>query len=128
MRKDERMRNNVIIGGQDFQIIIKEVEDKFENKYDGRIYYDEQKIIIAKRQKEYTEEIVSHEIIHGFIEKTGMSEFFKQKDIDYEYITCALTNIFWQFLKDNTDFFNKQVIINRWYGEPENKPTECIQE
>ena len=103
------MREIVVIGGQQYVIIRIQPSEKLENMYDGRIFYDENKIYLSNNcEINYQDEILAHEIIHALLEKSGVSLLIKKANVDYELVTEMLTNIFWNFLKDNTNFYNEK--------------------
>jgi len=107
------MRTNVIIGGQTFIIERNSPSEELSNKYDGRIFYDKNKIYLSNNcEISYQDEVLAHEIIHGLVEKSGVASILKKSDVNEELVVELLSNIFWNFLKDNTDFFigNKEVL------------------
>ncbi len=103
------MRDKVIIGGQRYIIDREQPSERLENKYDGRIFYAKNRIVLSNDcEISYQDEILTHEVLHGLLEKSGVASLIKKNELDIELVTEMLTNIFWQFLKDNTDFFIRE--------------------
>jgi Zn-dependent peptidase ImmA (M78 family) len=108
------MNKKVIIGGQKFSIKKKKGVEELSYNYDGKVCYHKNKIVLNSNcNDKYIEETLAHEIIHCFLEKTGASNLLKSKEVDHELITEMLSNIFWQFLRDNTNFFDKKEIFRK---------------
>ena len=94
----------ITIGGHEMSIKYEET-CLLEPKYVGRIDMSQNTIMLQKNIAEsYTEEVLIHEIIHGFFEATGIEEMIDDNKKNELYVQ-SLTNIFWRFLKDNTNFF-----------------------
>jgi hypothetical protein len=54
------------------------------------------------------EEVLAHEILHGILEKTGAQNYIVSINGNVENLCCMIENTFWQFLKDNTNFFDRK--------------------
>jgi hypothetical protein len=106
----------VDIGGQIYKIIpskSKCLEDgvdtwaRFMASQNVVYYVDE---LLSER----IEQNISHEILHLFFMETGLSNYLETNNIPFEAPAIFLENIFWQFLKNNTNFFDeaKEVKVN----------------
>jgi hypothetical protein len=72
--------------------------------------YDENKIILKRlKSEEEMEETLAHEIKHFFDAISGRKHYLQSKEVDYELQNVMTDNVFWQFLKDNTDFYTINV-------------------
>lgn len=95
---------SVNIGGHEVKI---EIEDdvKVYHPMSGYAMNWQNLIKLAKNQDDGIKETsLSHEILHEMINKSGIWHELKENDLE-ETLVCGLENIFWRFLKDNTDFF-----------------------
>jgi Zn-dependent peptidase ImmA (M78 family) len=107
--ENKMISDKIIIGGQNYTVELSNPSTFLENKYDGRIIYDQNKIVISKDINiNYQNEVLAHEILHGIFEKSGTTSL---KNPDIETMVTVLTNTFYNFLKDNTDFYKKMDII-----------------
>lgn len=61
--------------------------------------------IIAGASEQYKEMILAHEILHGIVDATKIDLGDKE-----EPFVLAMERVFFQFLKDNTNFFNSKDI------------------
>jgi len=51
-------------------------------------------------------ESIAHEILHGLIIESGVNSMFDKKEVDHEEFNGIMENTFFQFLLDNTNFFD----------------------
>jgi len=111
--------NNVLIGGHlieielvdpDNRLLLK--EDEFLQNF-GLCVYSENKIYINKDLSEsLKEECLIHEIKHMIDFYSSRKNYLSQfKDLNEEYQNLLTDNIFWRFLKDNTNFFKDRILI-----------------
>lgn len=105
---------NICIGGHCIHIIDMPMADKM-GCYDA---INNQITLSSELQATIKEQVLCHEIIHFMVYETGLNNVLNlagdKKDTDMlEIVSRMLENIFWRFLKDNTNFFNPL------YHEPE---------
>ena len=99
----------VIIGGHEYKIEHNEIECvKFDNT-PCLIDYSIQKILsnFGESTESCKEQSICHEILHGLLRESGYYKLLEAKDIHAESMPTLMENIFWRFLKDNTNFFKK---------------------
>ena len=90
------------IGGIEYTIIHGPLE------YCGNYDYERKTITISDGTNgDVYDEILAHEILHGLLTHSGANEYLENKGADDEVVVSILSNVFYNFLRDNTDFFNK---------------------
>lgn len=98
------MKDSVKVAGHVYEIIRTESVDINENW--GLIQYKNMKIKLDKELKgSRLEETLTHEIIHAVLSESGCQGYLNSKEVDKELFISLIENTFYQFLKDNTDFF-----------------------
>lgn len=123
--------NQINIGGHNY-ITLK--TDVINNNHDYLGFYNSatKTIEVANNQAESSkEQSFSHELIHCLLCETGAHDFLEQKEIDKEALPTMLENMFWRFLKDNTNFFHDNNKEEDFFGccighvtDPENLQVE----
>lgn len=105
---------SVFIGGR--EIVIKVVENSDDLHVDdcssnwGMSKCDMSMIFLKRLQDEsQMEQVLCHEIKHFLDYDTARKEYLRSiPGLDYELQNSMTDNIFWQFLKNNTSFFNER--------------------
>jgi len=98
--------NSVNIGGHEVRIIIL---DQNEIRQDTSACTNQWAGVIQVSNAcadSYQEQLVSHEILHQILHKTGAEFHFDYDKKDTEAFISNIENVFWRFLKDNTRFFD----------------------
>ena len=96
----------VNVGGHDIKIIVKKDREEM-----GRYNAINNTIKLkAGLSESKAEQVLCHEIIHFLLYESGTTNVLGVEGSDnyvlFENVTRTLENIFWRFLKDNTNFFN----------------------
>jgi hypothetical protein len=102
----------VIIGGREIKIEVRDKTEKLLNHDQtcswGMSNFSEGIIYLENIPDKYLmEEILMHEIKHFIDFVSGRMKYFNRTEKpDLEVDTNLTDNVWWQFLKDNTNFFD----------------------
>ncbi len=105
--------SEIKIGGKIIKIMVVDNADMLQpdnaSSNWGMARYDEGVIAIKKlKSVDEMQEVLCHEIKHFFDVYAGRKMYLTSKEVDYELQNVMTDNVFWQFLKDNTNFFNSE--------------------
>lgn len=96
------MLRKIQIGKHTYKVLYKNFGGLLDNY--GTTLVDKNEIhvdtTVAQSRQEVT---LAHEILHALFEESGVNERLKD---DEELIVRMLENKFYEFLKDNTDFYD----------------------
>jgi len=104
----------IVIGGHDVRITIIEDADSLHrddcSSNWGMASYSENTIFLKRLPSEsMMEENLAHEIKHFLDVNSARKAYLGNfKGLDYELQNMMTDNVFWRFLKDNTNFFEFQ--------------------
>lgn len=99
--------DHIVVGGQ--VIATQRHNDRADiSRADVNCWKNRINITTEEQSCEMQEQSYCHELIHLLIHKSGMNYYLNSKENNNEIeeqICCSLENIVWQFLKNNTNFF-----------------------
>jgi hypothetical protein len=104
--------NKIVIGGHEVTIRIVDDADLLQQNNSssnwGMACYESNIIAIKKQPSESVmEESLAHEIKHYLDANSGRKSYLQSiEGVDYELQNVMTDNVFWQFLKNNTNFFS----------------------
>jgi hypothetical protein len=109
LKQKEESSRKIKIAGHDYIIEHNELECSIENNSNAIIDYYNKKIFTNFKDysSQYKRQTICHEILHAFTEETNVNKFLKSHGMNKEEVPSFLENVFYNFLKDNTNFFER---------------------
>lgn len=108
------IKDIIKIGGHDFDVTLVANDVDFSPSHDGITDYGRNTIkICSSTPKTRQEEVLAHECLHVLIDKSGAEWFLKDKRLSEKHVEDfirILENTFYNFLKNNTDFYTKKEV------------------